>query len=68
MVTRRLSAAQQEALTVLVEKGRLLRVAPDAVRATLFLERAADTLADLPHLKLPQNSKKLVPVKRLLKL
>lgn len=55
MVTRRLSAAQQEALTVLVEKGRLLRVAPDAVRATLFLERAADTLADLPHLKLPQN-------------
>jgi hypothetical protein len=55
VVTRRLSAAQQEALTVLVEKGRLLRVAPDAVRATLFLERAADTLADLPHLKLPQN-------------
>ena len=40
---------------MLVEKGRLLRVAPDAVRATLFLERAADTLADLPHLKLPQN-------------
>ena len=47
MVTRRLSAAQQR-LTVLVEKGRLLRVAPDAVRATLFLERAADKFADLP--------------------
>lgn len=55
MVTRSLSATQQQALKAMVAKGRLVPVPRDDERATLFLERATDTIADLPHLRLPQN-------------
>ena len=44
----------------MVAKGRLVPVPRDDERATLFLERATDTIADLPHLRLPQNQYNLV--------
>jgi len=51
-----LTAAQQEAVNVLVLAGRLEQVPVDLQRCASFLTQAAAALGDLPNVQHPQNT------------